>query len=208
MKSRLGLAVLALAVCGGPAANAGETFLTFEGGWYGLTNASDSAQAIFESSGGPVLGFAGEYGINESFFIRAGARWFQKDGERVFVESPQGEVFRLGHPVTVRIIPAYAMVSYRFLVGARLRPYVGLGGGVASYNEESDVAGEIIESSATKPMGIGVLGADYGRGTFRFGVEAGYSMVPNTIGESGVSAVYGEDDVGGFQAVGRISFVF
>ena len=207
MKSRVGLAVLALAVCA-RGASAGETFLTFEGGWYDMTNASDSAKAIFESSGGPVFGFAGEYGLTESFFIRAGARWFQKDGERVSVESPGGEVFRLGHPVTVRIIPAYAMLSYRFLVGAKLRPYVGVGGGIASYNEESDVAGEIIESSATKAMGIGVAGADYGRGTFRFGLEAGYSLVPNAIGESGVSAVYGEDDVGGFQAVGRISFVF
>jgi hypothetical protein len=207
MKTRLGLAVLAVAVCA-PGASAGETFLTIDGGWYDMTNARDSAHAIFGSSGGPVIGFAGEYGLNESFFIRAGARWFRREGERVFVESPEGEVFRLGHPLTVRIVPAYAMVSYRFLAGARLRPYIGLGGGIASYHEESDVAGEIIESSATKAMGMGVVGADYGRGTLRFGLEAGYSLVPNTIGESGVSAVYGEDDVGGFQAVGRISFVF
>jgi hypothetical protein len=207
MKSRLGPAVLALAVCA-PAASAGEAFFTIDGGWYDMTNASESARAIFDASGGPVLGFSGEYGLNESFFIRAGARWFQREGERVFVESPGGEVFRLGHPVKVRIIPAYGMVAYRFLVGAKLRPYIGLGGGVASYHEESDVAGEILESSATKPMGLGVVGADYGRGTFRFGLEAGYSLVPNTIGESGVSAVYGEDDVGGFQGVARISFVF
>jgi hypothetical protein len=207
MKSRLGLAVLALAVCA-PAASAGETFLTLDGGWYDMTNASDSANAIFGSSGGPVIGLSAEYGLNESIFIRAGARWFQREGERVFVESPGGEVFPLGHPLDVRIIPIYGMVSYRFLVGAKLRPYVGLGGGVALYNEESDVAGEVIESSATKAMGLGVVGADYGRGGFRFGVEAGYSLVPNAIGESGVSEVYGEDDVGGFQAVARLSVVF
>ena len=206
MKSRLAAAVLALAASA-PLASAGEAFFTIDGGWYDMTNASKSANAIFDASGGPVLGAALEYGITESLFIRGGARWFQRDGERVFVESPDGEVFRLGHPLTVRIIPVYGMLSYRFLQGAKLRPYIGLGGGVGMYNEESDVAGEVIEDSQTKAMGIGVLGADYGRGTFRFGLEVGYSLIPNTIGTSGVSAVYGEDDVGGFQAVARISFV-
>jgi len=50
------------------------------------------------------------------------------------------------------------------------------------------------------------LGADYGRGSVRFGVEVSYSFVPNTIGLGGVSAIYGETDVGGFSVLGRIVF--
>ena len=206
MKMRVGVAVIAAALAA-PAAWAGETSLTLDGGWYDMSNASRSANAIFGASGGATLGFAGQYGLGESFFIRAGARFFQRDGERVFVESPTSEVFRLGHPLTVRIIPAYGLVGFRFLEGASLRPYVGIGGGVTSYDEESIVAGEVFSYNATKPMGMAVAGLDYGRGTIRFGGEVAYALVPNTIGTDGVSLVYGEDDVGGLTAVIRISFV-
>ena len=82
-----------------------------------------------------------------------------------------------------------------------------MGGGATSYNEESDVAGEIFTSTATKAAGHAVAGLDYGRGTIRFGGEVMYSLVPNAIGFGGVSQVYGEDDIGGLSAVFRISFV-
>lgn len=191
-----------------PAARAGELFLTIDGGWHDLTNARQSAKAVFDGvSGGPTVGGALQYGIGESFFVRAGARFFQRDGERVFVAGPGEPVFRLGHPLTVRIIPAYGLVGFRFLQGAALRPYVGVGGGVAAYRESSDVAGEIFKSTATKPGGYGVAGVDYGRGSFRFGGEVMYSVIPKVIGFGGVSEVYGEDDIGGLTAVVRISFV-
>ena len=197
-----------VAVLSAPAAGAGEIFLTLDGGWHDLTGSKESAKAVFDgASGGPTIGFAGQFGIGESFFVRAGARFFQRDGERVFVASPSAPVFRLGHPLTVRIIPAYALVGYRFLQGAALRPYLGVGGGATSYDEESDVAGEILTSNATKAAGHAVAGLDYGRGAFRIGGEVMYSIVPNTIGFAGVSEIYGEDDIGGLTAVLRISFV-
>jgi hypothetical protein len=206
-RRRACLALLA-AVVSVPAADAGEVFLTVDGGWHDLTNSSKSAKAVFDgTSGGPTVGFAGQFGIGESFFIRAGARFFQREGERVFVASPTAPVFRLGHPLTLRIIPAYGLVGFRFLQGAALRPYIGVGGGVTSYDEESDVAGEILTSTATKAAGHAVAGLDYGRGMFRIGGEVMYSLVPNTIGFDGVSEVYGEDDIGGLSAVLRLSFV-
>lgn len=209
MKTTLGPALLALAVCASaPAAQAGETLFTIDGGWYDMTNASNSAKALFGESGGLAGGIALEYGLTETFFLRAGGRYFSKEGERVFVDETTEEVFPLGHPVTVKVIPLYALFGYRFLEGARLRPYVAAGGGAALYDEESEVAGEVIEFSTTKPMGMAVVGADYGRGRVRFGIEAGYSIVPNTIGTGGVSEIFDEDDVGGFTAMGRISFAF
>jgi hypothetical protein len=197
-----------VAVLSAPVAGAGEVSLTLDGGWHDLTNAGRSAKAVFGTSrGGPTIGFAGQFGLGESFFVRAGARFFQREGERAFVAAPGAAAFRLGHPLTVRIIPAYGLVGFRFLQGASLRPYVGVGGGATSYDEESDVAGEIFTSTATKAAGHAVAGLDFGRGAFRFGGEVMYSTVPNTIGFGGVSQVYGEDDVGGLSAIVRISFV-
>jgi hypothetical protein len=204
---RASLAAAAV-ILSAPMSGAGEISLTLDGGWHDLTNASQSAKAVFDgASGGITFGGALQYGLGESFFIRGGARYFQRDGERVFVAGPGQPVFELGHPLTVRVIPVYGLLGYRFLLGAKLRPYVGVGGGVAIYDEESDVAGEIFESTATKPGGYGAVGLDYGRGAVRFGGEVMYSFVPNTIGFGGVSQVYGEDDIGGLSAVVRISFV-
>jgi hypothetical protein len=196
-----------VAVLLAPAAGAGEVSLTLDGGWQAL-NASDSAKAVFDGkTGGPTFGFAGQYGLGESFFIRAGARLFQKDGERVFVAAPGSPVFGLGHTLTVRIIPAYGLLGFRFLQGAALRPYIAVGGGVTSYKEESDVAGEIFTSTASKASGHAAAGLDYGRGALRFGGEVMYSVAPKAIGFGGVSQVYGEDDIGGLSAVVRLSFV-
>ena len=196
-----------VAILSAPAAGAGEVSLTLDGGWHALTNSSNSAKAVFGTSGGPTFGFAGQYGLGESFFIRAGARFFQRDGERVFVATPGSPVYGLGHPLTVRIIPAYGLIGFRFLQGASLRPYIGVGGGATSYKEESDVAGEIFTSTATKASGHAVAGLDFGRGAIRFGGEVMYSVAPNAIGFGGVSQLYGEDDIGGLSALVRISLV-
>jgi len=201
------LAALA-AILLAPTARAGEVSLTLDGGWHELSGASNSAKAVFDGqSGGPTFGFAGEFGLGESFFIRAGARIFRRDGERVFVAAPASPVFRLGHPLKVRIIPAYGLIGYRFLQGGSLRPYIGVGGGATSYDEESDVAGEIFTSTATKASGHAVAGLDFGRGMIRVGGEVMYSVAPKAIGFDGVSEIYGEDDIGGLSAVIRLSFV-
>jgi hypothetical protein len=39
-------------------------------------------------------------------------------------------------------------------------------------------------------------------------VEVGYSTVSSAIGVAGISKVYGEDDIGGFHAVGKLIYVF
>lgn len=207
-RSRRACLMATVAILSAPAARAGEISLTADGGWHDLTNASQSAKAVFDgASGGPTFGGAAQLGIGESLFIRAGARYFQRDGERVFVASPGAPVFRLGHPLTVRIIPVYGLIGYRLLQGASLRPYIGVGGGVTSYRETSDVAGEIFASTARKPAGHAAAGLDFGRGAIRIGGEVMYSVVPKTIGFGGVSQVYGEDDIGGLSAVVRLSFV-
>jgi hypothetical protein len=199
------IALLALGAT--PRPSAADIAVALDGGYFFMTNAKKSAEAVFGGSGGGFTGGAElTFGLSRSFFVGAGGRYFQKTGERVFVADENADVFRLGHPLKVRTIPLYGMLGFRISPDATFVPYVSGGAGVTLYHEESTV-GEITESSSqSKFSGFVALGADYGRGAVRFGLEANYSFVPSTIGLGGVSAVYGEKDVGGFSILGRIVF--
>ena len=178
-----------------------------DGGYFSMTNSPDSAKAIFNGSqGGATFGGFFQLGLGSSFFVSAHGRYFEKTGERVFVANPGGEVFRLGHPLTVRLVPLSAMVGYRIGHSARWYPYFAVGGGATSYRETSDVGGLVETQDTTKAAGHLSAGVDFLSGPLRFGIEVTYSFVPNTIGDSGVSKVYGETDVGGATIVGRIAF--
>ena len=172
--------------------------MTIDGGWYDMTNASNSAKALFGESGaasraglalgvrplGDVCSFAA---ADASSRRRASASSWTRRAAR---SSPSAT------PVDVKCHPLCTRCSG--IASSRapaLRPYIAAGAGAALYDEESEIAGEILESSATKPMGMAVVGADYGRGRVRSGIEAGYSLVPDTIGTGGVSEFYEEDDV-------------
>jgi opacity protein-like surface antigen len=197
----------ALVLAGAGPAAALDWGVGVEGGYSEMTNASKSAKAIFDGSkgGGTIGGFV-RIGLGQSFFLEAHGRHFQKTGERVFIADAAGEVFPLGHPLTIRLIPVYGAVGYRFLPSSHFAPYVTIGLGATSYKETSDVAGLVETQSATKFSGHGALGVDYLAGPLRIGVEVGYSTVPNTIGESGVSKIYNEKDVGGLTVLARLAF--
>jgi hypothetical protein len=203
----LPLLAAALVLVSASQARAIDWAIGIEGGYSDMTNAPKSAKAIFDgSSGGGTVGGFLRLGLGQSFFVEAHGRRFQRTGERVFVPDAGGEVFRLGHPLTIRLIPVYGVIGYRFGRSVHFAPYVTVGLGATSYNEKSDVAGLVETSSATKFSGHGALGLDYLAGPVRFGVEVGYSTVPNTIGEAGVSKVYGEKDVGGLTVLARLAF--
>lgn len=192
----------------GASAQARELALSLEGGYFDMAMARKSAQAVFGgSAGGMTFGAQARVGIGRSFYVALGGRWFQKDGERVFVADANSEVYRLGHPLTVRTLPVYALLGYRFSPGKRLVPYAGLGFGVTSYRQKSTVAEiERATVTATKPSGHVVAGLEWGRGTVRFGVEAMFSTAPSALKDD-VSKVYGESNVGGLTVVGKVLFV-
>ncbi len=197
----------ALVLAGAGPAAAIDWAVGVEGGYSDMTNAPKSAKAIFDgSSGGGTVGGFIRFGLGQSFFVEAHGRQFQRTGERVFVADASGEVFRLGHPLKIRLIPVYGVIGYRFGQNTHFAPYVTVGLGETSYREESNVAGLVETFSATKVSGHGALGVDYLAGPVRFGVEVGYSTVPNAIGQEGVSKVYGEKDVGGLTVLARLAF--
>ena len=197
----------ALVLAGASPAAAIDWAVGVEGGYSDMTNASKSAKAIFDgSSGGGTVGGFIRFGLGQSFFVEAHGRQFQRTGERVFVADASSQVFRLGHPLKIRLIPVYGVIGYRFGQNTHFAPYVTVGLGATSYREESNVAGLVETFSATKVSGHGALGLDYLAGPVRFGVEVGYSTVPNTIGQEGVSKVYAEKDVGGLTVLARLAF--
>jgi hypothetical protein len=195
-----------VAALASPAAAQGFA-INAQAGYFGMT-ASDSAQAVFGSSGGFTWGGGLSYGFGKHLYVEAGARYFSKTGEKVFVAIPGGPVAKLGFPLDVRLIPVYGTIGYRFAGKSAFVPYVGLGGGVTSYREESTVAEISTSESQSKASFHGLVGLEYGRGHLRFAVEGLYTSVPNAIGVGGVSQVYGEDDLGGFVALGKLIYSF
>ena len=203
------IAIAAAALTLGAAAYASAGQFAFEGqlGYADLTQAKDSAKAVFDgSSGGFTWGGGAGYRFDNGFFTTLWVRSFSKDGERVFVAAPGDQVFPLGHPLSVRIVPVQVTIGYRFARERSLVPYVGAGGGITSYHEESTVAGLTDSTSETKGSGHVLAGVELGRGTLRGGLELGYTFAPNALGLAGVSQVYDESGVGGFFFVGKIVF--
>ena len=206
----LASAVLVLA---GAAVSADEIAVEGHGGAFVL-NASNTASALFDSDSGPSFGGAVRWTFWRGAFAAGGARTFSKEGERVFVAAPNAPVQKLGFPLSIRTTPVFAVVGYRFRNGALVVPYVQAGGTLTLYSETSSVAGEDFDDSFSKAGFIGGGGVEVGRGRFRFAAEAGWSTVPNAIGQGstsgdlgGVAKLYGDDDIGGRYAIAKLVVV-
>jgi hypothetical protein len=180
-----------------------------QGGIQWLSAAPKTAKALFdgETSGWQGGGFA-TYGVTRNVFLTASGTFFQKKGERVFVVDPDGPIARLGHPLTLRLIPAHLSVGYRFEPWPSVVPYLSVGGGAVFFREESTIGVTTEKSSRTKGMGIAIVGVDYVKGGLLAGVQASWSTMPKIVGRSGVSAVYGEDDLGGVSVSLRLGATF
>jgi hypothetical protein len=177
-----------------------------EAGYHDLTNATNSAKAVFGGSGGFTAGGLARMGFGPSWFVAAGGRHFSRKGERVFVPPDKSGVFKLGHPLTLSVVPVYGLVGYRFSPASRFDPYLAVGGGATKISEKSTVAGIPENDDRTKASANFAGGVEYGLGSIRIAGELMYSIVPNSLGLGGVSKVYGEKDIGGLSVVGRLIF--
>jgi opacity protein-like surface antigen len=200
------LAALAVALAT-PSARGGELAIEAHGGYFDMA-AGNSASALFDSTGGATFGGGVRYTFWRGAFVSAGARTFSKEGERVFVSAPNSPVQKLGFPLSVRLTPIVLEAGYRLRDGHLLVPYVAAGVSIVQMKEESEVAGEAYNEERTRTGFIGAAGVEVGRGHLRFGAEVGLSTVPDGIGVGGVSKVYGEDDLGGLHALGKLILAF
>jgi hypothetical protein len=177
-------------------------------GYFSLSSASKSANAVFGSAGGATYGGSLTYAFGSGFYLEGGARYFSKTGQRVFLAGPSGPVFPLGFPLKMRLVPIFFNVGYRFGGRGPIVPYLAVGGSVTSFHEESTVAGLTTAEDSSKGGGQVLAGLEFGKGHLRLAGEAGYAFVPNTVGIAGVSKVYGEKDLGGFSVVGKLILGF
>ncbi len=203
--SRSTLAAAALLMLGTASGASAQTFSITALGGYERLAASKSAKAVFDGSGGSLYGGELTFDLGTNLYAGAGIRTFAKTGERAFVADANSEPFRLGLPLRLRVTPVYGLVGYRFGgERASLRGYVSGGAGIALYRESSEIAGVEERDELNKFCALGMLGAEYGSGILRFGVEGAYIAVPDAMGAGGVSAVYGEKNAGGFAVTARV----
>jgi opacity protein-like surface antigen len=163
---------------------------------YMTFQADQTFDAIFGESSGPLFGGGGEVGFGPGIFVRVSVRRFEKDGERALVFN--NEVFRLGIPLTVTMVPVEVTGGYRFMRRSRLVPYAGGGIGSVSYKEESGFAepGENVDERFTSYHVLGGIEYRIAR-WIAVAFDAQYTRVPDSIGQGGLSQEFREDDLGG-----------
>ena len=162
--------------------------------------ATDTFNAVTGSS--TTNGFGAGFEVTNvvsKIFIRATFAHAGKDGERVFVDN--GQVFKLGIPLTVGMTPIEIGGGWRSVVDRRGRYAIYVGAGVVFLNYSETTPSGTAEDNTSKTFAGYSLFGGFDR-TFHknlvAGVEAQYRGVPNAIGTAGASQAFGETNLGGF----------
>jgi hypothetical protein len=166
--------------------------------------ASDTFKAAFDTSRGMFWGGGLEVVHKNGIFVDVEYSRFKKDGERAFISD--GQVFKLGIPLTVTMAPIDALAGYRFRLGrAPVTPYVAVGITSLSYKESSTFsdASENTDTRKTGPMIVGGVELQLLR-QLSVSVDVADTRVTGVLGSSGLSQQAGENDLGGVAARFRI----
>jgi hypothetical protein len=164
---------------------------------YNWFTARDSFDAILEKSSAPFVGGGVEFRARNRMFAQAAIRWFRATGERAFVDG--GEVFRLGIPDRVTIVPVSFSAGYR-LPARQTIPYIGGGVGTYLFKEASDFAIPSENVDRHFPS-YHILGGVEWRRTgslIAAAFEGQYTFVPNSLSGQ-VAEAFEEDDLGGLE---------
>ena len=158
---------------------------------------------MFDTPDGATFGGGADVLLPHHFFARVDAERFRRTGERAF--DLNGQVFRLGLPLTVTIVPVTVTAGYRAFVARRVAWYAGAGGGSWSYTETAP-SSDAGENTKLRASGYVVLGGVELRLHRWIGVgfDAQYAGVPNALGKGGLSADFNEKDLGGATARFRV----
>ncbi len=159
-------------------------------------SAEKTFEALFDDASGSFRGFGADLVLARNVFIEVGWSRFEATGERAFLFD--GDVFKLGIPLTATVTPFEFTGGYRVTVWPRVIPYGGLGIASTRYEETSDFAsaGDDVSVSGS---GLVVLGGAEVRLARYIGVSADihYTTLEDIIGKAGISKEYGENDLGG-----------
>jgi hypothetical protein len=158
-----------------------------------LFAADDSFDAILGSPFGPIVGGGAQVVFPNAAFVQVSVERFRETGTRAFASGTN--IFTLDEPVTVTVQPLLATVGYRSGAYRRFAPYWGVGLGWHELTEESPTGA--VERKGK--IGYHVIGGSelvLSR-VFAFAGEVEWSTVPKAMGSTGVSSLFGEDDLGG-----------
>jgi hypothetical protein len=166
---------------------------------YGAWLAHDTFNAVLGSSGEPVFGGGAQVRVHGRIFVEGSVERFQRTGQRVFIAN--GQVFKLGIPDTVRVIPVAVTLGYRHDDRhIHMTSYVGGGIGRYFYEERSAFADSSENPSERFTSYHALVGVEFGhRAWLRTAVEFQFTSVPGALGSSGTAAAFGEHNLGGVQ---------
>lgn len=161
--------------------------------------AADTFDAIVGTSRFIMPGGGAEVlGLWKGLFARVAFSNGRETGSRVVVFDD--EVVSLGIPVTIEMRPIEIGAGWRLrpFAARRLVPYAGAGLLLMNYKETSEFADTDDDSDETYRGAVAFGGIEAVLGGWLVaGAEAQYRLVPDAIGSGGVSAAFGEDDLGG-----------
>ncbi len=164
--------------------------------------AADSFDAVAGTSRTLTIGGGAAVTLWKGVFVDVAVSRLKVDGERVFVD--QGAVYRLNIPLQVTLTPFDVAGGWRR--AGRISPYGAVGLSRISYKESSGfaAAGEDVDDSGTGPFVL--AGADVTLWRLvHVGGEVRYRHVDGPLGQTGVSAVFGEQSIGGLATSVRVA---
>jgi len=205
MRRRITLLLCVLAVAASPAAaQTSDRIGIFGVGQFGYMRfaAEKSFDAILGTTGGGFGGGGAEFRVG-NVFLNASIDRFRKTGQRVVVED--GQVFKLGIPDTVTVIPVAVSAGWRF-ANEHATPYIGAGVGRMFYREDSSFVDADQNVRAQYSSYHVVAGVEFRNEWLATAFEAQYTQAPRTIGVGGASAAFQETNFGGL--TGRIRILF
>jgi hypothetical protein len=158
--------------------------------------AQQSFNAILGAPGGGFYGGGAEVRVTNAF-LSASVERFEKTGQRVLVMD--GEVFALGIPDTITVMPIAVSAGWR-MARERATPYFGGGVGRILYREQASFT-EPSENVHTQYSSYHVLGGvEFRNEWVATAFEVQYTRAPHTIGVGGASAAFRETNLGGVVA--------
>jgi opacity protein-like surface antigen len=202
---KLRIAAVLLFACSAAVPAAAQGAISLYGSYAGTTfTATDSFKAISGTARHP--GFGGGIVANRLWrgvFLDIGFFQTKVEGERVFVDS--GSIYKLGIPLQVELTPIDLVAGWR-LTKNRLSTFVGAGASSVSYKETADFSeGEDnVSQRKTGPVVLGGIDVALTKWV-QVGAEIRYRAIKGVLGSSGVSEVYGENQLGGTSAAVRLS---
>lgn len=159
-----------------------------------LFSANDSFDTILGSPFGPVVGGGAQVVLPNAAFVQVSFERFRETGTRALVSGTN--VFTVDTPATVAVRPILGTVGYRSSGYGRLAPYFGVGLGWHVLTEEAPPSGDRTRKGKIGYHVVGGSELTFGR-ILAIAGEVQWAAVPKAMGDSGVSAVFGEDDLGG-----------